>query len=1102
MTRNAHHFLALAALLGALALVSVAGVPSAQAAVSAPAWHITVAPTPSVLPSGVGKRGRYAVAVENVGAKTSEEGLTVRDVLPPGLSAVGVRAEPELEGPECPLAAGSEVLCRFPSGVVVPSGFVVLDIEYTVTSAVSEPLVNTVSVSGGGAPVASEQTSIPVGGEHAKAPAGVEQFAFEATGPAGEPFTQAAGHPHFLTTTLVLNSMRVESILEEFKPVIPYKNLVFYLPLGMLGDPAVTEPCPASLVTLQGERSGCPTSSRVGTILPMIVNQVFASNSNDSTNEHGIYSMVPEPGYVAEFAFAANGLTFFLYANVVRHDGAYMLRVSLPGVPGNASFIGAVTTFFGDIQEEHATPGKQPIISDRGAFLTDPSDCQASGARSASVEVDTWEAPSTMIPASALTFPTLEGCGLLDFSASLAAGPDVRVAGDTTQADEPSGYKLHVHLPQASNVGTGVGTPPFKALDFTFPEGTSLSPGAANGLTACSETGGHGIDFPSGTGLPGAPGTPAGEGEVDGPDGLPHTEQGHCPSSSIVGSVSASTPLLHESLTGHLYLAEPGCGNGTHPNPCTPEGAANGTIFRLYLELEAPERGVIVKLPGQARVDPSTGRITSVFEDTPQFPVEDLTIETSPGPRASLANPQTCGTATTTALVVPWSGGSAAEPAGSFEVNEGCGPQGFTPAFTAGTTNPAAGGYSPFTLTLKREDREQNIASLSTTLPPGLLAAVSHVTQCPEPQAAQGACPASSRVGSTTVAIGSGTQPFYQSGQVYLTGPYKGAPFGLSVVDPAVAGPFNLGNVIVRAALYINPHTTQVTAVSDPLPQIIDGVPLRIRTINVTLDAPNFTLNPTSCAPMSITGTVASTQGAQAPVSSPFQAQGCRNLPFKPILTASTKAHTSRTGGASLTVKIASTAGQANIGKVDLTLPKQLPSRNSTLQKACTQAQFNTNPAGCPEGSNIGVARAVSPLLNVPLTGPAYLVSHGGAGFPDVVFVLQGEDVRIDVTGNTNIKKGVTYSHFETVPDAPISTFETVLPQGPHSILGANISASAKGSLCSLTLNMPTTIHAQNSATIKQTTKITITGCPKTKKKHKQGARRGQGRSHSNAKRK
>ncbi|MGH2913077.1 MAG: hypothetical protein ACRDJ3_11455, partial [Solirubrobacteraceae bacterium] len=435
--------------------------------------------------------------------------------------------------------------------------------------------------------------------------------------------------------------------------------------------------------------------------------------------------------------------------------------------------------------------------------------------------------------------------------------------------------------------------------------------------------------------------------------------------------------------------------------------------------------------------------------------------------------------------VAPWSGGKASTPEGAFEVNEGCGPQPFTPAFTAGDTSPLAGAHSPFTLTVKREDREQNISALSTTLPEGLLASVANVSRCPEPQASQGDCPSSSRIGSATVAIGAGSQPYWQSGQVYFTGPYAGAPFGLSAVVPAVAGPFNLGNVIVRAGVSVDPNTGQVTT-STPvsgagsIPQIIDGVPLRIRTVNVTLDNKAFTFNPTSCEQLKVTGTITSTQGTQTNVSSPFQAQGCANLPFKPKFTASTQAKSSRANGAALSVKVSSGTGQANIGRVHVTLPKKLPSRNSTLKLACQASVFEANPAACPSGSNVGTAVAHTPVLANPLSGPAYLVSHGGAGFPDLEVVLQGEGIMLILDGKTNIKNGITSSSFDTVPDAPVTSFTLTLPEGPHSIL-----AAPAGKLCQTNLNMPTSITGQNGASIKQNTKIAVTGCQKKKTKKK-----------------
>ncbi|MCW3065725.1 MAG: hypothetical protein JWN32_2897, partial [Solirubrobacterales bacterium] len=326
-------------------------------------------------------------------------------------------------------------------------------------------------------------------------------------------------------------------------------------------------------------------------------------------------------------------------------------------------------------------------------------------------------------------------------------------------------------------------------------------------------------------------------------------------------------------------------------------------------------------------------------------------------------------------------------------------------------------------------------------------------------------------------AAGSGSQPLWLAGQVYLTGPYRGSPYGLSVVVPAKAGPFNLGEEIVRAAISVDPHTAALTVTSDALPQIKDGVPFRLKTVNVTVDRPHFMFNPTNCAQQAITGSISAvlpggSAGAVVPVATPFAAAGCKNLPFKPKFTALTRAHASKANGASLHVTVSSGPGQANIAKVKVDLPKQLPSRLTTLQKACPDALFNANPASCPAASVVGAATAVTPVLKSPLTGPAYLVSHAGAAFPDLVIVLQGEGIALDLVGNTDIKRGVTVSTFRSLPDAPISTFDLVLAQGPHSALAAH------GNLCKARLNMPTALTGQNGAVIKQTTRIAVSGCP------------------------
>ncbi len=512
------------------------------------------------------------------------------------------------------------------------------------------------------------------------------------------------------------------------------------------------------------------------------------------------------------------------------------------------------------------------------------------------------------------------------------------------------------------------------------------------------------------------------------------------------------------------------------------------TLLAMYAVIDDPTTGVLIKLPGRVDTDPSTGQVTTTFSELPQFPVGDFKLHLFGGARAPLSTPEGCGTYTTDSTLTPWSAPDSGPPASSsdsFQINSGC-VSGFAPSFSAGTTNNEAGGFSPLSVTFSRTDQDQNLSGVTVTTPPGLLGILKGVERCPEPQASQGTCGQGSLIGHTTVAAGTGPDPFWvQGGQVFLTGPYRGAPFGLSIVVPAVAGPFNLGNVVVRAAISIDPHTAQITVVSDALPRILQGIPLDIRTVNVSIDRGNFTFNPTSCEPLTVNGSLSSTQGATAAVSSRFQAANCQGLSFKPVFSVSTQAATSKHTGASLIVKGAFPAGEANIHSVAVTLPKQLPARLTTIQQACTEAVFAANPASCPVGSNIGTATARTPILANPVVGPVYLVSHGGAAFPDVVAILQGEGVTVDLTGSIDIKHNITSSTFAAIPDAPIASFQLTLPEGPHSGLAAVVPAKAKGSLCGQSLVMPFTITGQNGAVVKENNKIAVTGCPRVKKKAK-----------------
>ena len=686
------------------------------------------------------------------------------------------------------------------------------------------------------------------------------------------------------------------------------------------------------------------------------------------------------------------------------------------------------------------------------AALTLPTACTGSPLL-ATMSADSWEEPERLVRASAES-PAVTGCEEVNFSPSLSVHPvEPEVAG----GESPTGLEVDLKLPQEESV-TSLAESDVKEAEVSLPAGVTVSPSGANGLGACSEA------------------------QI----GLDNASVPSCSDDSKLGTVEIITPLLETPLKGFVYVAQQGnlAGNGSNPF---------GSLFALYLVAEGS--GALVKLPGEVRLDPVTGQISARFGKDPttgfylpQLPFNELKMRLYGGPRAALMTPASCGAFTTSSVLTPWDGNPAAEPSSVFAVGAGCGAQGFSPGFTGGTANNQAGEHSPFSVTLSRDDGEQRLSDVSVTTPPGLLGTLSSVAQCGEPQASRGECSQASEIGETTVAVGPGADPYWvHGGKVFLTGPYNNGPFGLSIVVPTTAGPFTLtgnggpGREIVRASIRVNPNTGQITVVSDPFPSMLEGVPLDVRTVNINIDRPAFMFNPTNCSPLAVTGTIGSAMGASAGVSSPFQAANCAALAFKPTLSASTQGHASKADGASLLVKVTSGSGQANIGKVDLRLPLQLPSRLGTLQKACRLAQFEANPAGCPEGSVIGTAIAHTPILNVPLTGPAYLVSHGGAAFPDVEFVLQGEGVKIVLDGQTEIKNDITYSRFETVLDAPISSFETILPQGPHSILGAYVPSSAQYSLCGQKLLMPTTITGQNGAVLTQTTNIAVTGCPKTK---------------------
>jgi hypothetical protein len=688
----------------------------------------------------------------------------------------------------------------------------------------------------------------------------------------------------------------------------------------------------------------------------------------------------------------------------------------------------------------------------------------------------------TLLVLSALALAAVAAAGpALASSASELTGaqqsfnPSIEVTPETSATDTPTGLEINLRVPQNEDP-SGPAEEQVKNAVVTLPPGLTLSPSANDGLEACS---------PAQIGIGSAQ-------ESERPPA--------CPASSQVGNLEVSTPQFEHPLQGTIYLAQ--------------QETVQGALVGVYLVIDDPATGIPLKLVaylelgGETNPNPALsglepGQVRVVFDNSPQLPFSDLKLVLSGGPRALFVSPQACGSAGASSEITGWNGAVATPASNVLSTTGGC-TEGFAPAFSAATTNKQAGAYSPFTLTIGREDGSQRLGVIDVTTPPGFSGNIAGVTICPNSdleaaerldrpgdgaiEQADPSCPAGSDVGTVTATAGPGPDSISATGHEYLAGPYEGAPFDLVAITPAISGPFDLGVVVLRQGLYVDPHTAQATVKSDPIPTALDGVPLDIRsvTVNITGVGGNdkFIFNPTSCASLAVTGTLISTSGTSAAVSSPFQASGCASLKFKPGFVVSTAGHASKADGASLDAKVtypeAPQGTYANIAKVKVDLPKQLPARLTTLQKACLAATFEANPASCPAASVVGYAKAITPTLTNPLAGPVYLVSYGNEAFPNVEIVLQGEGITLTLVGNTDVKKGITSNTFKTIPDAPISSFELTLPTGPYSVLAAN-TGNSRWDLCGQTLAMPTVITAQNGAVLKQVTKITATGCPKVK---------------------
>jgi hypothetical protein len=1065
----------------ALAVGALTGLPAAVSAATpaAPGWTLDSFPTPSTfsasdnsqclsaLAQGSGLCDSYQVTASEAGAApTDGSPVTLTDALPAGLTVQKISFFWEGPGADAAFGHGSHfdlgsyncdttaVQCTFPGALgpgiaLQPDDKLVMSIDVTVNDpSAAGTLQNAATVSGGGAPDVSASSQNALGGS--PPPFGFAGFSSYLAGPDGRPDTQAGDHPYELTTRIDLPNKIASPTPQGEGPddfaVEDPRDVVVDLPLGVLGSALAAPQCSFSQLVSQNG-GGCPADTAVG--------HIRSDPQGPSAVDSGLFNMVPEHGVAAEFGYI-DGLqgVHVLYARVVPTPQGYVLRTTAPDIP-QVILTDFVVTLFGNPAAKDLSTNT-PIT-----FLTNSSHCDGEPLVTHAY-MDSWPHPGRLNAdatpdlsdpnwkTASSSSPPVIGCNKLQFQPTLSVQPD------STSADSASGLDVEIKVPQSTNPDT-LATPPLKRAVVTLPQGVSVNPSAADGLGACSQA------------------------QID----LASASEPTCPDASKIGTVALQTPLVPGTLTGSIYLAR------QFDNPFH-------SLLAGYIVVDDPTTGVVIKIPGNLTPDPTTGQITGVFDNNPQFPFSDLKLHFKGGDRGVLATPESCGTFTTTSALTPWSApdsGPDSTPSDPFNINSGC-VSGFAPSFTAGTQNPQAGAFSPFVLSFSRSDTDQNLQGLSVKLPPGMLAKLAGVQLCSDQalasisdqpgtgaaQAANPSCPAGSQVGTVQTGAGVGSSPLFLGGKAYLTGPYKGAPYGLAVVVPALAGPFDLGTVVVRQALFVDPTTAQVTAVSDPFPTILDGIPLRLRRVDVSLDRPGFTVNPTSCAPMAITGALTSVGGLNAPLSSRFQVGGCQELAFAPklklVLSGKGQTTDGKHPGVTATLTMPAT-GDANIHSAKVALPLSLALDPANSQHVCSYdvaLAVHGGDVPCPANTQVGTATVITPLLDQPLTAKVYLVQ--GIRFnkqgqrirtlPTLLIGLRGQ-IALDLRASSSVDSGNhLVTTFSTVPDAPVTSFTLNITGGKSGIL----VVTHHQNVCKGTQNASTVFGAQSGKTSTQTVKL------------------------------
>ncbi len=823
----------------------------------------------------------------------------------------------------------------------------------------------------------------------AMAKLGIASFTSDTTNQDGTPATQAGSHPYQSVTSFLFTTNN------QGLPTENVKDVQVDLPPGLIGDPNATSKC-----TIQElDQNACPGASQVGQI-GLTVNL----GSGPTTLTQPLYNLVPTAGVAAQFG--ANVLVVNSFVDVVvRTGGDYGLRTLVNNISANLPVIGTSLTLWGTPWDpshdaNRVCPGGGSPCSvggDPKPLLTMPTAC--SGPLTTTLKANSWQDQTDFANASYQSQDSsgnpvgITGCGRLSINPSLSVQPD------TTVADSPTGLNVDVHVPQAPDTPTALATPALKDSTVTLPSGFALNASTADGLAACSEA-----QF-----------------------GLSNSAGPVCPNASKIGSAEIDSPLAADPLQGSIYLATP---------------LVNEFHSPLAIYVTASADGVLVKLAGNVQINPATGQTTTSFDNTPQLPFSDLKLDFFSGPRATFATPESCGTFPVTASLTPWSGGTPTSLSDSFKITSGC-VNGFNPSFVGGVTNTEAGASSSFVMSLSRSDTDQELSKLSVTLPPGVLAHLGGVPLCSNAQATAGTCSAASQVGTALTGAGPGPHPLFLPGKVFLTGPYKGAPFGLVEVVPVKAGPLNFGAVVVRQALNINKTDAHVTVVSDPFPTSLLGIiPLRLRRVDITLNRSGFMVNPTNCTPMKVSATLTSTKGTTVTRSSRFQVGGCGDLGFSPnlALKLTGKGKTKPGSHPTLSAVLNGHRGQANLRSVALTLPKSLALDAKNSQHVCSVAAAAADR--CPANTIVGAASAVTSLLRGPLSGKVYLVQgerRNSSGqliktLPSLLIPLRGA-IALDITAHTSVSHGKLVTTFPAIPDTPVSKFTITISGGSHGLL-------------------------------------------------------------------